>query len=342
MKAVVLAGGFGTRLRPLTLTTPKQMLPLVDRPMIEHVLAGLARHGVDAAVLALGYRGEAFRAAYPDGICAGVELSYAVEPEPLGTAGAIRFAAVAAGFDETFVAVNGDVLTDLDIRSLWDYHHRAGAEATIQLVGVDNPSRYGAVVADDGGRVVSFIEKPGAGEAPSNQVNAGVYVLAPSVLERVAADGPVSIERETFPELVADGALWSCGGDGYWIDIGTPEAYLTAQLDLLDGALGCSAPPVAATATVGVGAVVERSVVMAGASIGAGAVVRGAAVQTEAVVGAGAAVEASVIGARAVIGAGARITDGSVIGPAIAIEAGTSQRRARVPRDGAGISSAGQ
>lgn len=356
MKAVVLAGGLGTRLRPLTLTTPKQMLPVVDRPMIEHVLAGLARGGVDGAVLSLGYRPESFQAAYPGGVCAGVKLSYAVEPQPLGTAGAIRFAAAAAGLDETFLAVNGDVISDLDVRRLWDRHRRWGAEATIQLVEVDDPSRYGLVVADDDGRVRSFTEKPPAAQAPgaaekpsvdegpgaaerpgparAGWVNAGMYVMEPSVLDRIDAGRPVSIERETFPELAAAGTLWAVDGAGYWIDIGTPESYLAAQLDLIDGTRGPAVPGVAASADVGSGAAVERSVVMDGARVGPGAVVRNAAVQAAASVGPGAVVADSVIGPGAVVGAGARVTGGSVVGPGAAVEPGMSLSGARTPDGG--------
>ncbi len=362
MKAVVLAGGLGTRLRPLTLTTPKQMLPVVDRPMIEHVLAGLARGGVDGAVLSLGYRPESFQAAYPGGVCAGVELSYAVEPQPLGTAGAIRFAAAAAGLDETFLAVNGDVISDLDVRRLWDSHRCWGAEATIQLVEVDDPSRYGLVVADDDGRVRSFTEKPQAAQAPGSAqvpgaaekpsvdegpgtaerpgparagwVNAGMYVMEPSVLDRIDAGRPVSIERETFPELAAAGTLWAVDGAGYWIDIGTPESYLAAQLDLIDGTRGPAVPGVAASADVDSGAAVERSVVMDGARVGPGAVVRNAAVQAAASVGPGAVVADSVIGPGAVVGAGARVTGGSVVGPGAAVEPGMSLSGARTPDGG--------
>lgn len=359
MRAVVLAGGLGTRLRPLTLTTPKQMLPVVDRPMIEHVLAGLARGGVDGAVLSLGYRPEEFRAAYPGGTCAGVELDYAVEPQPLGTAGAIRFAAAAAGLDETFLAVNGDVISDLDAGRLWECHRRWGAEATIQLVEVDDPSRYGLVAADAEGRVLSFTEKPaGPGpratspaarlwaagprsadppagerprEAPASRVNAGMYVLEPSVLDRIDPDRPVSIERDTFPELARAGTLRAVAGDGYWIDVGTPESYLAVQLDLIDGARGPAPPPVAASAAVEAGAVVERSVVMASARVGAGAVVRNSAVQTAASVGEAAVVADSVVGPGAVVGAGARVAGGSVVGPGAAVEPGASLDGARVP-----------
>ncbi len=206
MRAVVLVGGFGTRLRPLTAHTPKQMLPIVDRPMIERVVARLADHGVTDAVLSLGYRPDAFLEAYPDDTCAGVALHYAVEPEPLDTAGAIRFAALDGGIEDTFVVVNGDVLTDLDVGALWAFHQRTGAEGTIALTPVDDPSRYGVVPIDDDGRVEAFVEKPPPGTAPTNWINAGTYVLEPSVLDRIPAGRRVSIERATFPEMVADGS----------------------------------------------------------------------------------------------------------------------------------------
>ena len=186
MKAVVLVGGEGTRLRPLTLTTPKQMLPVVGVPMLERVLGHLARHGVDEAVLSLGYLPDAFLEAYPDGRAAGVSLAYAVEPEPLDTAGAIRFAATSAGVDDTFVVVNGDVLTDLDLTGLVAFHRRAGAQGTIALHPVADPSAFGVVPTDADGRVTAFVEKPPRGEAPTNQINAGTYVLEPSVLKRIA------------------------------------------------------------------------------------------------------------------------------------------------------------
>jgi len=160
MRAVVLVGGFGTRLRPLTRHTPKQMLPVVNRPMIERVVAHLADHGVEQAVLAMGYRPDAFQEAYPDGRCAGVELHYAIEPEPRDTAGAIRFAALDAGIAERFLVLNGDVLTDLDLGGLIAAHERAGAEGTISLHRVDDPSAFGVVPTDGSGRVTAFIEKP--------------------------------------------------------------------------------------------------------------------------------------------------------------------------------------
>src|SRR5690606_16283383 len=159
VKAVVLVGGFGTRLRPLTLNTPKQMLPVANRLMIERVVEHLGQHGVTTAILALGYRPEPFIDAYPDARCAGVDLHYAVEPQPLARAGALRFAATAGGIDERFLVVNGDVLTDLDVTALVAFHDSAGAEGTIALHRVTDPSAYGVVPTDPDGRVQAFIEK---------------------------------------------------------------------------------------------------------------------------------------------------------------------------------------
>ena len=203
MKAVVLVGGEGTRLRPLTLTSPKQMLPIVGVPMIERVLGQLAAHGVDEAVLSLGYLPDAFTEAYPDGRAAGVALTYAVEPEPLDTAGAVRFAATFAGITETFVVVNGDVLTDMNLTTLVEFHRDRGAEGTIALHPVADPSAFGVVPTNSEGRVTAFVEKPPRDEAPTNEINAGTYVLEPSVLARIPEGGRVSIERETFPPWCA-------------------------------------------------------------------------------------------------------------------------------------------
>ncbi len=331
MKAVVLVGGFGTRMRPLTLSTPKQMLPVVDRSMLEHVVGGLARHGVDEVVLSLGYREDVFRAAYPDALCAGVRLRYAVEPEPLDTAGAIRFAALAAGIDETFIVVNGDVFTDLDVGVLWRRHHQVGAEATIALTSVDDPSDYGVVATDEGGRVLGFVEKPPREEAPTNWINAGTYVLEPSVLDRVDDGRRVSIERETFPRMVADGSLWAVPSDAYWADAGTPATYLQVQLDLIDGLRGPPVAGVSAGAAVSDDAVVDHSIVMDGASVEAGATVRHSAVLPGATVSAGALVEASVIGPRATVGANARVTGMSMIGDDTVVEDGSVVTASKIP-----------
>jgi mannose-1-phosphate guanylyltransferase len=314
VKAVVLVGGFGTRLRPLTETRPKQMLPIVNRAMIEHVVDHLASHGIDEAVLSMGYRPDAFADAYPDSTCNGVALQYAIEPEPLDTAGAIRFAARFAGIDERFVVVNGDVLTDLDLRALVDFHEEHGGEGTIALHQVEDPSAFGVVPTDDDGCVLAFVEKPPRDEAPTDLINAGTYVLEPSVLDRIADGRKVSIEREVFPAMVADGVLYAMSGDTYWIDTGTHAKYLSSQLDLLDGVRGEPVDGVAADAVVADGAKVERSVVGSGASIADDAVVTNSVVLAGARVGAGAVIDGSILGVDAAVGAGARVEALSVLG----------------------------
>ncbi len=331
MKAVVLVGGFGTRLRPLTLTAPKQMLPVVDRPMLEHVVGGLARYGVDEVVLSLGYKEDVFREAYPAGECAGVALRYAVEPEPLDTAGAVRFAAEAAAIDETFIVVNGDVFTDLDVAEVWHRHFEVGAEATIALTPVEDPSRYGVVPTDAEGRVSGFVEKPPRGEAPTNWINAGTYVLEPTVLQRIEPGRRVSIERETFPSVVADGGLWAVQSDAYWVDAGTPDTYLQVQLDLIDGVRGPALDGIATESHIDPTARVDRSVVMADASIASGAIVSGSIVCRGALIGEGAVLTDSVVGPRAVIGDGARVTDMTMVGDDQRVEAHSTLAGARVP-----------
>ncbi|MCU1351509.1 MAG: Mannose-phosphate guanylyltransferase [Acidimicrobiales bacterium] len=322
MRAVVLVGGFGTRLRPLTLTTPKQMLPIVNRPMIEHVLAHLAGHGIEEAVLSMGYKPDEFSGAYPAGICGGVKVHYAVEPEPLDTAGAIRFAALDAGIAERFLVVNGDVLTDLDIGALADLHRDRGAEGTIALHQVEDPSAFGVVPTDPDGRVQAFVEKPPPGEAPTDLINAGTYVLEPSVLDRIPGGRKVSIERETFPLMVTDGVLYAASRDTYWIDTGTPAKYLEAQMDLLLGVRGPGEGGVSPDADVAADAVVEHAVLAAGVTVGAGAVVRGSVVMEGASIGAGARLDGVIVGPGAQVGAGAVLTETTVLGAGAVAEPG--------------------
>jgi mannose-1-phosphate guanylyltransferase len=331
VRAIILVGGFGTRLRPLTAHTPKQMLPIVDRPMIERVVSRLAEFGVTDAVLSLGYRPDAFLEAYPDDLCAGVALHYAVEPEPLDTAGAVRFAALDGGIEHTFLVINGDVLTDLDVGALWDFHQRTGAEGTIALTPVEDPSRYGVVPIDDDGRVEAFVEKPPPGSAPTNWINAGTYVLEPGVIDRIPAGRRESIERSTFPEMVADGSLYALHCDDYWVDAGTPATYLQAQLDLVDGRRGEPERAVHPSAAVADGATVDHAVVMAGVEVATGARVRDSVVLPGARIGAGAVIEGSIIGARAEIGADSRLTGLSVVGDDVVVAAGCEVDGARVP-----------
>ena len=330
MRAVVLVGGFGTRLRPLTNDRPKQMLPIVGVPMIERVVATLGSHGVTEAVLSLGYRPDAFTDAYPDGICAGVLLHYAVEPDPLDTAGAVRYAALSAGIDDTFIVVNGDVLTDLDVTELWNFHKSHGAEGTIALTPVDEPSHYGVVPIDDDGRVIEFVEKPAPGTAPTNWINAGTYVLEPSVLDRIAVDRKVSIERETFPSMVADESLYALHSDAYWIDAGTPAAYLRAQLDLIDGTRSHE-DALRPSDEVDTSAVVENSVLGANVVIGNGAVVRNSVLMDGVTIGPGVRIYDSIIATGARIGPDSQISEVSVVGTGVELPAHSALVGARIP-----------
>jgi mannose-1-phosphate guanylyltransferase len=325
MRAVVLVGGFGTRLRPLTYTTPKPLLPVGHRTILELVLDNLARAGVTEAVLSLGFKPDAFRAAYPGDECCGVRLVYAVEPEPLDTAGAIRFAARQAGIDaqdDAFIVVNGDVLTDLDVAALVRFHREHPGVATIHLTPVDDPSAFGVVPTDATGRVLAFIEKPPRDEAPTNLVNAGTYVLDPPVLDRIPDGRRVSIERETFPALVADGALFALATDDYWLDAGRPDQYVQACLDLIDGRRRhLRDVPHGAGVDVHPAARVDHSVLGAGVVVHEGAEIVDSVLLRGAVVGKGASVRASAVGQGVRVGAGA-VVDGCVLGDHETIEDG--------------------
>ena len=321
MKSIILVGGMGTRLRPLTYETPKQMLPLVGVPMIHCVFEMLAHHGVTDAVLALGYLPDHFIEAYPTNVIAGVRVTYAVEPEPLDTAGAIRFAAKFAQFDETFLVINGDVLTDLNVTRLVDFHRAHGAAATIALHPVEDPSRYGVVPTTDDGQVIAFVEKPSREDAPTNLINAGTYVFEPSVLELIAPTGRVSVERDTFPALAASGTLYAMADDSYWLDTGTPRTYLQANVDILLGrkTQAHSSEVVdgswrSASATIDPTATLIRSVVDENCVIGPDVVIEDSVLLPGAVVQRGCEVRSSILGHEAVIGSYSRLGATCVVG----------------------------
>ena len=329
MKSIILVGGEGTRLRPLTYQTPKQMLPLVGVPMIECVMEGLASHGVTDAVLALGYLPDRFIEAYPSNVIGGVRVAYAVEPEPLDTAGAIRFAAEFAGVSETFLVLNGDVLTDLDVTALVAFHRAHGAEATIALHAVEDPSRFGVVPTTPEGRVLAFVEKPAPDEAPTNLINAGTYVFETSVLDRIAPGERVSVERETFPHLAEAGTLFAMPDRAYWLDTGTPLTYLAANADILAGRDGRRVPDVVdgswrhATARVDARATLVAAVVDRDCRVGAGAVVENSVLLPGAVIEEGAHVCSSIVGPGAVIGAHSILGATCVVGSHERVAAGS-------------------
>lgn len=327
MKAIVLVGGLGTRLRPLTEVVPKPLLPVLDRTILEHTVGHLAALGVDEVVLSMGYQPDAFRRAFPDDRCCGVPLRYAVEPEPLDTGGGIAFAARYADVDSTFVAVNVDVLHRFQLAPLLATHRRVRAEGTVAMAEVDDPSDLGVLVADGDGRVTQWVEKPGRAASPANTVNAGTYILEPSVLHRIPEGTRLNINSDTFPLLVADGSLYAERVEGWWLDVGTVDRYLQAHADMLafDDVL-CAAEQVspgvwvAGQATVD-GQVLPRSFIAAGACVSAGATVAGSSIGRGALVSKGATVTSSIVLENAVVGEGATI-EGAVVGGRAQVPAG--------------------
>lgn len=320
MQAIVLVGGEGTRLRPLTLTVPKPALTLVDRPFLAFIVEWLAAHGVEEVVLACGFLPDVLREALAgEEERAGARIRYVAEPDPRGTAGAIRYAAEQLGDElgERFLALNGDVLTDLDLTALLRAHQQRGARATIGLYGVEDSSAYGLVRTGERGEVLEFAEK--TGQAVPGEINAGIYVLERSVLDLIPPETAVSIEREVFPRLAGEG-LRALRLDGYWMDIGTPDRYLRASWDILEGRVRTRVEPTAPGLFVGVGAEVAadarlgpRAVVSAGCRVEAGAEVRDSALLEGCSVGAGARVRGSILGPGVVVAPGARL-DGAVVG----------------------------
>jgi NDP-sugar pyrophosphorylase family protein len=232
MRAVILAGGEGTRLRPLTLTTPKPVVPVVDRPFLRHQLDLLARAGVREVVLSVAYHPERIEAVFGDGSTLGLRIRYAVEDTPLGTGGAVRNAWPL--LDERTIVLNGDVLTDVDLGGVVARHDAEGASATILLTPVPNPAAYGLVETDPAGRVLRFLEKPRPDQITTDTINAGIYVLETRVLDLMPGGVNHSIERGFFPTLLARGdRVLGPVHRGYWIDIGTPEKYLQVHRDIL-------------------------------------------------------------------------------------------------------------
>ncbi|MCL6637153.1 MAG: NDP-sugar synthase, partial [Alicyclobacillus sp.] len=243
MKALLLAGGLGTRLRPLTQTTPKPLVPVVNRPWLEHLLLHLKSQGIQHFVLAVKHEAQQIRAYFQDGRALGVSIQYSEEPDLLGTAGAIRHAAEHTDLGERFVVLNADIVHLVPLLPLLEAHRNAGALVTIGLTEVDDPSAYGVVEQTVTGRIVRFVEKPPRHAAPSKRINAGIYVMEQAVLRSIPVGREVSVERETFPELIRRGGLvQGCLLPGYWMDMGTPERYLQVHADALSGRLPLQIP----------------------------------------------------------------------------------------------------
>ncbi|OGO32127.1 MAG: hypothetical protein A2Z29_03530 [Chloroflexi bacterium RBG_16_56_11] len=232
LKAVILVGGPGMRLRPLTDGIPKSVVPVLNRPFMEHMFAYLRKHGIRDIILTLNYRPEVIQGIFGDGAGHGVRLTYCLEREPKGTAGAVKNAE--EYLDGTFVVLNGDVFTDMDLSAMITYHSEKKARATISLSWVANPSAFGVVDTDSEQRVKRFIEKPPSGEETTNWINAGTYVLEPEVLAHIPADVHYMFEKGLFPDLLDKGhPVYGYPYRGYWLDMGTPEKYFTLNADLM-------------------------------------------------------------------------------------------------------------
>jgi mannose-1-phosphate guanylyltransferase len=324
-EAILLVGGQGTRLRPLTINTPKPMLPVAGVPCTEHQIARAREAGVTRIILGTSYRAEVFREHFGEGAGLGVELVYAVEEHPMGTGGAIRHVTdhLLSGPDDPVMVFNGDVLSGVDLRHLLSVHAETRAAVTLYLTRVEDPRAFGLVPTDPDGRVTAFLEKPRTeAEIVTDQINAGCYIFRRSVIDTIPTGRPVSVERETFPRLLAEGALLQgVVDDGYWLDLGNPLAFVQGSADLVRGIAPSPAVPgptgeflvlpgaeVSRKATLGGGTVVGS-----GASVGPHASVLGSVLFDGAVVAAGATVRNSVVGAGAIIGAGA-VLDGVVVG----------------------------
>jgi mannose-1-phosphate guanylyltransferase len=332
MKAVVLVGGEGTRMRPLTETTPKPLLPVMDRPSLAHVLDHLARHGVTEAVLSSPYLERTFHP-FIESRHGDPSITWITERQPLGTGGAVTNALGVLHAEEPFFALNGDIVTDLNLTAMLAFHRETGASATIALHHVDDARAFGLIVSDANGRVREFREKP---ETPMpGEVNAGTYVLDPAALTAWQPGTPVSIEREVFPGIIDSGRrVFGYASDAYWLDLGTPQSYLQVHFDMLEGAVHdvrYPAPWIAEGAEVDLRAHVGRWVAVgAGAAIGHDAQVDDSVLHAGAVIGAGARVVGSVIGANARVGAGATLT-GCVLGQGSSVADDVVLVDARVP-----------
>jgi mannose-1-phosphate guanylyltransferase len=338
MQAIVLAGGEGTRLRPLTETVPKPVLPLAGKPFIAYMIEWLARHGVEQVIVSCGFLAEQMRG--PLASIDGPEIRYLEEPEPRGTAGAIKYAEDLLA--DRFLALNGDLLSDLDLSALIDQHERTGATATLALYPVQDPSPYGLVRREPDGQIREFVEKPTPEQIDTDEISAGAYVLERSLLESIPPDREVSIEREVFPRLVGS-SLFGRRLEGYWLDFGTPERFMQATRDILerrvltstgerlkpDGLVveeGAAVDPEATLeppAVVGFGAelasgsaVIGPSVIGPGASVGPSARVERSVLFEGCRIGAAAAVN------DAILAAGVEVADGVKLGPGAVIAEG--------------------
>jgi len=316
LTAVILVGGPGTRLQPLTDDKPKSVLPVLNRPFMEHTIAYLRQYGIEDIILTLSYLPDVIRGYLGDGSRCGVRLTYCLEEEPLGTAGAVKNAG--AYLDNTFIVLNGDIFTDMDLAGMLAFHRDKKARVTISLSRVDNPSAFGVVETDGSGRVQRFIEKPPLAEATTNWINAGIYILEPEVLEHIPSNTHYMFERGLFPNLLDMGApVYGYPYRGYWLDMGTPEKYFSLNVDLLLSKV--TGPLVSISGQNGIyysrDAVLHPSAVMTapvmvdgGSRIGQGVRIKGPVViGRDCRLEDGASIENAILWDNVTIGAGARL-----------------------------------
>lgn len=326
MQALVLAGGEGTRLRPLTLDVPKPVMPLAGRPFLTFMLGWLKRHGVDEVILSCGFLSDGVERVLGD-IWQGMRLRYLHEEEPLGTGGPLRLALEEGVLAERLFMLNGDVLCDFDLTAQLAQHERTSAEGTLALAAVEDTSSYGVVPTDGEGRVEAFLEKQD-GPAPTNRINAGCYILEREVAERIEPGRAVSMEREVFPQLAGGKRLYGFLAEGYWIDIGTPERYLESTYDLLAGRVESDLPPRDETGSlVYEGGLTSgahigpQSVVGRHCRVGVDSVVERSVLHDRVTVGEDCRLDGCIVAAGAAIGDGARVEPGAVIGANAVVEA---------------------
>jgi mannose-1-phosphate guanylyltransferase len=325
VQALILAGGEGTRLRPLTSTMPKPVVPLVDRPFINYMLEWLRGHGITEAILSCGFMADQVRAVLGDGSELGLSLSYVEEPRPLGTGGALKFAQ--DRLRGRFFMLNGDVLTDIDLTAQLRQHEATGARVTLGLIPMEDPSAYGLVRRDEDTAVTEFVEKPAPEEIDTHLVNAGAYIIEREVLDDMAPAGTrFSIERDVFPKLVGHG-LYGYEASGYWLDIGTPQRYAQATYDILDGdvrtEVGRRVTEAGGVLNEGTveGIVHRPALIGPGAHVSAGATVGGRTVLGRDVsVARGAHIDFSVLLDGCRVGEGTRIT-GAILSPGVQVGA---------------------
>jgi mannose-1-phosphate guanylyltransferase len=336
MKALILIGGFGTRLEPLTLTTPKAMVPVLNIPFLEMLIERLKHYGIGEVVLSMGHLHDSILAYFNNGSRFGIRIYYAVEDRPLGTGGGIKNAA--SYLDDTFLVINGDVFTDIDIEQMYTFHQARHALSTIALIPVTDPPQYGVIEPNPEGRVLKFLEKPSPQMITSNMINAGLIIMEPHILDYIPANQKYSYERDLFPALLEAGqAIFGYASSAYWIDIGTPQKYFQLHDDLVTGKSnqGLTSTPIVIdqhttvgsdaklngtvvigpNCCIGSGAQISNSIIWQGVSIGEHSIIDSAIIANDCIIGDSCRIHKTIIGSNVKLAKGLKFSEGSRIYP---------------------------